>query len=239
MFDMPASQSQLPCSRGTGPRPLQTPNMTHIANCMRPAAPDASSPVYITMETSFLSPVSAPRNTSSPPMNHFAPRRSKSLRNLQAESEESIESISPLEKSPSATTSKYQFWPSASFKSPLGQSRPAFSSDRLSALSMGRSSTSLSDTVVTQETVPFWQRSGSLARRRKVSVPELGSTMTTVQEMPLDSRKSNLTFQMMSLLTVPSDNTRETTPSQSICRGLRPRTIQQCPRHKLEKRSLR
>ncbi|KAF1977879.1 hypothetical protein BU23DRAFT_550551 [Bimuria novae-zelandiae CBS 107.79] len=140
--------------------------MTHIANCMRPAV-EASSPVYITVRASFLSP-------ADPVF---------------------VESVSPLDKSPSFqslqsqsnTSSKYQLWPSASSKSPVAQSRPTFSSDKLSALSMGRSSTSLSDTVVSQETVPFWQRSGALARRRKVSVPELGSTMTTVQEMPIDS----------------------------------------------------
>lgn len=162
--------------------------MTHIASCMRPA--DPSSPVYITMETSFLDPVSPA--TTNPTLFHMAftaPRRSKSLRNLKADPEESVDSVFSLDKTPSASTSKYQFWPSASSKSPVTQSRAIFSSDRLSALSMGRSPTSLSDTVVTQETVPFWQRSSSLARRRKVSVPELGTTMTTVQEMPIDSRK--------------------------------------------------
>ncbi|OAG05209.1 uncharacterized protein CC84DRAFT_1094636 [Paraphaeosphaeria sporulosa] len=134
--------------------------MTHIANCMRPAAAP-SSPVYITMETSFLSPV------NSLPL---LPDRSPSI-------------LSPQSQSGSA--SRYQLWPS---KSPAtAQPRTTFASDKLSALSVGRSSSSLSDTVVSQETVPFWQRSGSLARRRKVSVPELGSTMTTVQEMPIDS----------------------------------------------------
>ncbi|KAJ4356127.1 uncharacterized protein N0V89_004155 [Didymosphaeria variabile] len=124
-------------------------------------------------------------------MNYHLPRRSKSLRNLQADPN-SADSAPLLEKSPSlvspqsqsSTSSRYQLWPS---KSPAVQSRPIFASDKLSALSVARSSSSLSDTVVSQETVPFWQRSGSLARRRKVSVPELGSTMTTVQEMPIDS----------------------------------------------------
>ncbi|KAJ4297868.1 hypothetical protein N0V90_005767 [Kalmusia sp. IMI 367209] len=114
---------------------------------------------------------------------------------LSPADQESADAVPLLEKSPSiaslqsqqSTASKYQLWPSASSKSPVGQSRPSFSTDKLSALSMGRSPTSLSDTAVSQETVPFWQRSGSLARRRKVSVPELGSTMTTVQEMPIDS----------------------------------------------------
>ena len=171
--------------------------MTHIANCMRPPA-GASSPVYITMETSFLSSVSAFRITSSSSMNYHLPRRSKSLKNLQAD-EDPVEPVPLLEKSPSTvspqpqsgTASRYQLWPS---KSPAVQSRPTFAFDKLSALSVGRSSSSLSDTVVSQETVPFWQRSGSLARRRKVSVPELGNTMTTVQEMPLDSRKNDSTI---------------------------------------------
>ncbi|KAL5373036.1 hypothetical protein PMIN02_012508 [Paraphaeosphaeria minitans] len=139
--------------------------MTHIANCMRPAAAP-SSPVYITMETSFLSPAD-PESADSLPL---LPDRSPSI-------------LSP--QSQNGGASRYQLWPS---KSPAAvQPRTTFASDKLSALSVGRSSSSLSDTVVSHETVPFWQRSGSLARRRKVSVPELGSTMTTVQEMPIDS----------------------------------------------------
>lgn len=74
----------------------------------------------------------------------------------------------------------------------MAQIRPTASTERLSALSMGRSPTSLSDTAVSVESAPFWQRSGSLSRRRKVSVPELGSTMTTVQEIAIDSRKFHL-----------------------------------------------
>lgn len=89
------------------------------------------------------------------------------------------------------TASKYQLWPPA--KSPVvGLSKSNTSSDRLAALSVGRSSTSLSDTAVLPESVPFWQRAGSLSRRRKVSVPELGNTMTTVQEMAIDSRESHV-----------------------------------------------
>jgi len=167
--------------------------MTHIANCMRPAPHPEH--VYITMETSFLSIVSllhSPDRCSHPMMLHI-PRRSKSLKNLQAGTNDERDSVLLLDGSPTLSSqpasSKYQLWPSSLSKSPIGQSRPTLSSDKLSALSMGRSSTSLSDTVVTQETVPFWQRSSSLARRRKVSVPELGSTMATVQEMPIDSRK--------------------------------------------------
>ncbi|KAF2796828.1 hypothetical protein K505DRAFT_347659 [Melanomma pulvis-pyrius CBS 109.77] len=152
--------------------------MTHIANCMRRAADESS--VYITQETSAIP---------------------SSLRNIQAE-KDSLSPLGPSDKSPSfsfvnlqlhsqSSTSKYQLWPVPSSKSPVGVSpigvRPVVSSDKLSALSMGRSSTSLSDTAISQETVPFWQRSGSLSRRRKVSVPELGSTMTTVQETAIDS----------------------------------------------------
>ncbi|KAH6618872.1 Up-regulated during septation-domain-containing protein [Boeremia exigua] len=94
-------------------------------------------------------------------------------------------SSAPLLKSPSTTdipqaASRYQLWPAA--KSPVGTS-----SEKLAALSVGRSATSLSDTAIPTETAPFWQRAGSMSRRRKVSVPELSGTMTTVQEMPVDS----------------------------------------------------
>ena len=123
------------------------------------------------------------------------PRRSKSLRTLKADPEPTdslplLPEASPSVLSPqsqTASTYRYQLWPSKTTANVLP--RTTFASDKLSALSVGRSSSSLSDTVVSQETVPFWQRSGSLARRRKVSVPELGTTMTTVQEMPIDSRK--------------------------------------------------
>ncbi|KAF2866106.1 Up-regulated during septation-domain-containing protein [Massariosphaeria phaeospora] len=139
--------------------------MTHIANCMRADAEHSSS-VYIPQETTMK----------------LAPTK------------DANEPITPLEKSPSfvnfqlqAGASKFQLWPvpSSSSRSPLGL-RPSQSSDKLSALSMGRSPTSLSDTAVPLEGVPFW-RSGSLSRRRKVSVPELGNTMTTVQETSIDS----------------------------------------------------
>ncbi|KAF1851915.1 uncharacterized protein K460DRAFT_272513 [Cucurbitaria berberidis CBS 394.84] len=138
--------------------------MTHIASCMRPDAD--KSAVYIIQETSSTMSVS----------------------DLQTASDSNAQSIQPLVKSPSLAslaTSKYQLWPSA--KSPTGQSKPSLSSDKLAALSVGRSATSLSDTAVLPESLPFWQRTGSLSRRRKVSVPELGNAMTTVQELPIDS----------------------------------------------------
>ncbi|KAF2017024.1 hypothetical protein BU24DRAFT_344226 [Aaosphaeria arxii CBS 175.79] len=139
--------------------------MTHIANCMRQVADKTS--IYITQET----PIQLPQPQS-------------------------------LEKSPSSitlqsqgTSPKYQLWPvpssstTTTSRSPVGFHRSTQSiSDKLSALSMGRSPTSLSDTAAAPETVPFWQRSSSLARRRKISVPELGAgTMTTVQETSIDS----------------------------------------------------
>jgi hypothetical protein len=162
--------------------------MTHIANCMRPAAD--SFGVYIPQETSFKPPVSFAAS-SSVPMNYHTPRRSRSLRNIKAAKDPkdlipSSPSIVSLQSHTTAT--KYQLWPSHMSKSPVGLTRSCESSDKLSALSVGRSSTSMSDTAVQSETVPFWQRSGSLSRRRKVSVPELGSTMTTVQEAAIDSR---------------------------------------------------
>lgn len=128
-------------------------------------------------------------NTQLLPMNYHLLRRSCSLKDLQATKDLGV-SGAPLVKSPSTTdlpqtTSRYQIWPSA--KSPVGSP-----SEKLAALSVGRSSTSLSDTATLPETVPFWQRAGSMSRRRKVSVPELSGTMTTVQEMPVDSRKCHL-----------------------------------------------
>lgn len=119
-------------------------------------------------------------------MNYDLPLWSCSLRDFQTTKDLNVSSA-PLLKSPSTTNlpqaaSRYQLWPSA--KSPVGPS-----SDQLAALSVGRPGTSLSDTAVLPETVPFWQRAGSMSRRRKVSVPELSGTMTTVQEMLVDSRK--------------------------------------------------
>jgi hypothetical protein len=164
--------------------------MSHIASCMR--SDSHSLPVYINQETPSRIMVRVPHPISVP-MNYHLPRRSCSLRDLQA-TRDCNPPASPLLKSPplAALTqpgaTKYQFWPSA--KSPLGPSKSNQSSDKLAALAVSRSGTSLSDTAVLSESLPFWQRTGSLSRRRKVSVPELGSTMTTVQEMPLDSRKS-------------------------------------------------
>ncbi|KAF2470607.1 uncharacterized protein BDR25DRAFT_303672 [Lindgomyces ingoldianus] len=139
--------------------------MTHIANCMRPDA-DKSN-VYITSETSSKNPA-APEPIR---LVEKGLEKSPSFLNLQ-----------------SSGSSRYQLWPSTASKSPVGLIRPSPSSDKLSALSMGRSPTSLSDTAANPaESLPFWQRSGSLSRRRKVSVPELGGTMATVQEMSIDS----------------------------------------------------
>jgi hypothetical protein len=128
-------------------------------------------------------------------MNHHLPRRSRSLRDLQAV-KDTASPTTPLVKSPSfanltqPATSRYQLWPTS--RSPVGLSKSNFSFDKITALSVGRSSTSLSDTAVLPGREPFWQRTGALARRRKVSVPELGNTMTTVQEVSIDSRKCRL-----------------------------------------------
>jgi hypothetical protein len=141
-------------------------------------------------------------------MSFHLPRRSRSLREIQATRDTTT--INPpnasLAKSPSlaslnqpnsagaTSTSRYQLWPTS--RSPVGQQQPKNSSsfDKIAALSVGRSSTSLSDTAVLPESVPFWQRTSALARRRKVSVPELGNTMTTVQEMAIDSRKFHIAY---------------------------------------------
>ncbi|KAH8708654.1 Up-regulated during septation-domain-containing protein [Phaeosphaeriaceae sp. PMI808] len=140
--------------------------MNHIANCMRPDLD--RSPVYIATETSVR------MNASKETLQHLNPSlaKSPSLANL----------IQPTQ--PAA--SRFQLWPSSS-RSPVGSNKFNSSNDKLAALSVSRSGTSLSDTAVPSDSVPFWQRTGSLARRRKVSVPELGNTMTTVQEMPIDS----------------------------------------------------
>jgi hypothetical protein len=164
--------------------------MTHIANCMRPGSDMYS--FYITEETSSTINVSG-QDHSYDQMYHHLPRRSRSLRDLQAVESNTSPTTPPvtassLANSTQPTTSRYQLWPVS--RSPVGLSKSGSSFDKISALSVGRSSTSLSDTAVLPESVPFWQRTGSLARRRKVSVPELlGNTMTTVQEVAIDSRK--------------------------------------------------
>ncbi|KAI8934690.1 hypothetical protein NX059_008381 [Plenodomus lindquistii] len=135
--------------------------MAHIASCIRPDA-DKSS-VYITQETSSRQSFASYQNVLGAPL-----AKSPSLATLTQ-----------------GTASRYQLWPSS--KSPVGFAKPTHTSDKLAALSVGRSSTSLSDTAALPESVPFWQRTGSLSRRRKISVPELGNTMTTVQEMAIDS----------------------------------------------------
>jgi hypothetical protein len=61
------------------------------------------------------------------------------------------------------------------------------------ALAAGRSPTSLSDTVITQDIPLGWRLGGSLARRRNISVPELTnkidqSTRSTYQDSFADSR---------------------------------------------------
>ncbi|KAL5119007.1 hypothetical protein ACEQ8H_003136 [Pleosporales sp. CAS-2024a] len=145
-------------------------------------------------------------------MSYHIPRRTRSLRDMQAARDALPPPIADLPKSlslanlhqqpatapalststststptPTSATSRYQLWPTTRSLAAT-QTKNNTSSDKISALSVGRSSTSLSDTAVLLESLPFWQRSSSLARRRKVSVPELGNTMTTVQEMPSDS----------------------------------------------------
>ena len=180
----PPPESHQPCTSDSEPRQPQTSAMTHIANCMR--SDTDKSPIYISLETSSRIMVSRPARPLSP-MNHHLPRRSCSLKDLQPTRDSNSPGAGPSAYT-QPTTSKYQLWPSA--KSPVGLSKPSQSSDKLAALAVGRSSTSLSDTAVLPESsLPFWQRAGSLSRRRKVSVPELGNTMTTVQEMSIDSRK--------------------------------------------------
>lgn len=224
----PPPESHQPCSSDTDPRDPQTFAMAHIASCIRPDA-DKSS-VYISQETPARIMVCAPPLLDMSQMNYHLPRRSCSLKNLQA-TRDSTAPAAPLVKSPSlaslttqpttTTTSKYQLWPSA--KSPVGFPKPTPSSDKLAALSVARSSTSLSDTAVLPDSVPFWQRTGSLSRRRKVSVPELGSTMTTVQEMAIDSRKFQLDCSTTKQkLIAPSHNPWKATTPKAILRSVWP-----------------
>lgn len=169
--------------------------MTHIANCMRPEVLKAN--VYIMSET----PLSSSPVSDLPPaalMPHQTLQRSRSLKDKQTVKDSTRAfgfrpSKLALQQQP---TSKYQLWPTTSNRSPLGSNRLATSSDRSIALSMGRSPTSLSDTAVSPDAVPFWHRGGSLSRRRKISVPELGGTMATVQETAVDSRKSGPAIHM-------------------------------------------
>jgi hypothetical protein len=235
----PPPESHQPCTSDSEPRQPQTSVMAHIANCMR--SDSEKSPVYITLETSSrMVSLPAPLYIA---MNYHLPRRSRSLRDIQAARDSQSPTLSHS-KSPSLATlhqptaSKYQLWPSA--KSPVGPSKPNQSSDKLAALSAGRSSTSLSDTAVLPESsLPFWQRTGSLSRRRKVSVPELGNTMTTVQEMSIDSRKFALVSALSErwLTMFFSHYPRKATPPQALLRGFWSRTIVQCPRYKLENRA--
>lgn len=160
----PSPEYHLPCRRDSGPRRLQTAAMTHIAHCIRVDA--GRSHVYITQ------PKSSKQVTFKEPGGHTnAPAKSAAV-------------VSPpLRSSPA----RYQLWPSPALNNPGPPIIPNASAERLNALSLGRSQTSLSDTAVSEDSAPFWQRAGSLTRRRKVSVPELGQTMTTVQEFAVDS----------------------------------------------------
>lgn len=184
-------ESHQPCTPDGDPRVAQTIAMTHIVSCMRPDADKAS--VYIAQETSSRILV-RPTERYNLMDCHTPHLFSCSLQDLQTFRDQNGLGT-PFSKSPSLATltqgaaSRFPFWPSS--KSPIGLSRSNGSSEKLAALSVGRSSTSLSDTAALPESVPFWQRTGSLSRRRKVSVPELGNTMTTVQEMSIDSRKSS------------------------------------------------
>ncbi|KAF2839520.1 hypothetical protein M501DRAFT_1002952 [Patellaria atrata CBS 101060] len=147
---------------------LKSQAMTHIANCMRLDTTKAN--VYIGEETSWL------RNSY---------QDEKEVTRVY----ERRPSGSPVQPTSATSTSRYQLWPTSGRKSPSGLSPPLPGSEKSMALSMGRSPTSLSDTAVAPPPTPgaLRSRAGSLSRRRKVSVPELGASMTTVQETALDS----------------------------------------------------
>lgn len=88
---------------------------------------------------------------------------------------------------------KYQLWPHPPSRAACSLGLSAYFDHKSMALAVGRSPTSLSDTVITQDNSLSWRLGGSLARRRNISVPELNnkidqSTRSTYQESFADSR---------------------------------------------------
>ncbi|KAF1812648.1 hypothetical protein P152DRAFT_344595 [Eremomyces bilateralis CBS 781.70] len=141
--------------------------MTHIANCLRHGVGRTSPDNYI-VDVEALS------------SNNSTARSDLSSSNSPSMSQEMMTGRVAV---------KYQLWPNPSRPSQVHW-LDQISSDKSMALSAGRSSTSLSDTVVANDNFGRLTRSGSLARRRKISVPELGPTtmtMVTVRELAVDS----------------------------------------------------
>ncbi|QDS73645.1 hypothetical protein FKW77_002352 [Venturia effusa] len=123
---------------------------------------------------------------------HYSPPDA-ALRQVQGTglgiSEQSPLSAGFVEKEPTGQ----RLWPhppSGAAPCPLGLS--PYPDHKSMALAVGRSPTSLSDTVITQDIPLKWHLGGSLARRRNISVPELTnkidqSTRITYQESFADS----------------------------------------------------
>lgn len=101
---------------------------------------------------------------------------------------------------------RYQLWPR-----PPKPSLPSLSVEIPAMAYHGRSPTSLSDTALHRETGTHWMRHGiTLARRRKISVPDLRgkATMGTVLEHTADSRRlSALSTEDLKLTCSNSNNT--------------------------------
>ncbi|KAF2460608.1 Up-regulated during septation-domain-containing protein [Lineolata rhizophorae] len=135
--------------------------MTHIANCMRTDAEN----LCFAEET-----VQPPRNNALMEAAKMVESQALPRRQLKHSKSQKFQ-LQPPEGNPQSSSSQV---------SP--------NTDKSIALSAGRSPTSLSDTAVGRDGLGiFRSRAGSISRRRKVSVPELGSTMTTVQEQSVDS----------------------------------------------------
>jgi hypothetical protein len=166
--------------------------MTHIANCMRRTF-DKPDTVYI-MEETPTPPIVSP-NINSPCVElgalrpNCGPLTTCQSGNTISEPSEKLDKTEQLVVGRSQQSFKYQLWPRPS---KAAQSfAPTLLTEKNMALAMGRSPTSLSDTLVNfEKNTTFWRRGGSLSNRRKISVPELSSNakMVTVQETAMDSR---------------------------------------------------
>ena len=174
-----ASGSSRRAARRVHSLPLPSPNMTHIAHCLR-------SPSGTTVETTYNYPASA--SVVSDPDRLAGP-----VRGLLAafpmlnwsSSQKSVDLGQDSERTAvvrPTTTSRYQLWPSSRVTSP-GPERPR-------ALTTGRASSSLSDTAVDKGAESMFTKNTSFTGRRKHGLPEIhAGAMTTVHELPIDSRK--------------------------------------------------
>jgi len=85
---------------------------------------------------------------------------------------------------------KYQLFP-AKEKLSITAGRKSPDPETVFAIAMGQSGTAEKDRSIPGGGLRIKPKEQTLVRRRKVSVPELGP-MTTVQEIAMDSRKSDI-----------------------------------------------